>query len=122
MITSRHAGFVSIGLGAFMMLSAALLPVPACAQSITAKATEQKAIIPIRVSNVAHSTKQNQAFVRYVSIFSGPPGPTMPLGATLNPSANTGPRFDPVVLRVASTTTLVVLDLPPGARRKTGTP
>lgn len=122
MITSRHAGFVSISLGAFMMLSAAVLPVPACAQSPAAKSADQKATVPIRVSLASQSTKQNQAFARYVSIFSGPPGPTMPLGATLNPSANAGPRFDPVVLRIASTTTLVVLDLPPGARRKMGTP
>lgn len=64
-------------------------------------------------------SSRDEGFDRYTSIFSGPPGPTMPLGATLNPSANVSSYYQPTVIRVSASSTLVVYDLPPGSRRAT---
>ena len=64
-------------------------------------------------------SSRDEGFDRYTSIFSGPPDPTMPLGATLNPSANVSSYYQPTVIRVSASSTLVVYDLPPGSRRAT---
>jgi hypothetical protein len=64
-------------------------------------------------------SSRDEGFDRYTSIFSGPPGPTMPLGATLNPTADPSGYFQSTVIRVSASSTLVVYDLPPGARRAT---
>ena len=113
MTTNHKSGFLSIALSALAILSATSLPV----------STQSPAGVPknptILVGQAPQSQTRNVALTRHVSVFRGPPGPSMPLGATLNPSANSTPSFDPLVLRYSATTTLVIHDLPPGARRKT---
>lgn len=82
--------------------------------------TLKPALLARRVStpNTPVKSTRNEGFDRYTSIFAGPPGPTMPLGATINPSASTA-GLQPAVIRFSASTTLLVYDLPPGARRAT---
>ena len=87
-----------------------------------AKATSPKvtfASLRRVVVSTPSKSSRDEGFDRYTSIFSGPPGPTMPLGATLNPSANVSSYYQPTVIRVSASSTLVVYDLPPGSRRAT---
>ena len=87
-----------------------------------AKATSPKvtfASLRRVVVSTPSKSSRDEGFDRYTSIFSGPPGPTMPLGATLNPSANVSSFYQPTVIRVSASSTLVVYDLPPGSRRAT---
>ena len=79
----------------------------------SSKTVEMPKAAPIKFVPQANNEKLDQ----HVSPFSGPLGPSLPLGTTLNPVQN--PAYQQqLVIRVAASSTLTVLDLPPGARRR----
>ena len=107
---------------ALLMSSASAAETNSTSVLEAAKATSPKvtfASLRRVVVSTPIKSSRDEGFDRYTSIFSGPPGPTMPLGATLNPSANVSSYYQPTVIRVSASSTLVVYDLPPGSRRAT---
>lgn len=107
---------------ALLMSSASAAETNSTSVLEAAKATSPKvtfASLRRVVVSTPSKSSRDEGFDRYTSIFSGPPGPTMPLGATLNPSANVSSYYQPTVIRVSASSTLVVYDLPPGSRRAT---
>ena len=114
---------VLIALGALCLLPCSLFA--ADSQEVTQSSKLPKTSVPLfqkragAQPGVPIRSGRNEGFERYTSIFSGPPGPTLPIGAAINPSANGAGYVQPTVFRVSASSKLVVVDLPPGARRVT---
>ena len=86
---------------------------PLSTASKKTKPVEMPKAAPIKFVPHANNEKLHQ----HVSPFSGPLGPSLPLGTTLN--AVQSPAYQQqLVIRVGASSTLTVLDLPPGARRR----
>ena len=59
------------------------------------------------------SRSDDKALNRHYTPFSGPPGPTLPYGANLNPTKSGN---EPSVIRYAGSSKPFIYDFPPGAK------
>jgi hypothetical protein len=107
--TSRALGLMLCIISVASTLAADDLPLSTASKKT--KTVELPKAAPIKF--VPHA--KNEKLDQHVSPFSGPLGPSLPLGTTLNAVQS---HQQQLVIRVAASSTLTVLDLPPGARRR----